>query len=306
MSWQFAESPECNNDIKCDPVARVLRPRAKDIGAFEVKRALPAREQQRIGPFIFFDQMGPTVLQGDTAMDVRPHPHIGISTITWLFEGEIQHRDSLGFDITIRPGEINWMTAGSGIVHSERSPQGQRGVNAPLAGIQAWVALPREQEEIEPAFYHYAADQIPRYDEAGLSIALIAGSAFGQASPVTIQSPTLYAEINLAKGKSFYIDNLAEERGLYVYEGELEINGSAFAAGTMVVLNAKVGVDIKAATDTRLMLLGGDALPGERHLYWNFVSSRKERIEQAKADWRNGLFKGVAGDDEFIPLPEDE
>jgi hypothetical protein len=303
MSWQLAELPDCTQDALCEPVAMVLKPRAKDIGAFEVKRALPAREQQMIGPFIFFDQMGPTVFEGDTAMDVRPHPHIGISTITWLFEGEIQHKDSLGFELIIRPGEVNWMTAGRGIVHSERSPQSQRGVNAPLAGIQAWVALPREQEEIEPAFYHYTADQIPQFDENGVRISLIVGKAFGQSSPVITQSPTLYAEINLEANKTFVVPNVAEERGIYIYSGELVIAETTFSEGSMLVLHPEANIAIQALTDTKLMLLGGAAMDGPRHLYWNFVSSSKERIEQAKDDWRNGRFAMVAGDDEFIPLP---
>jgi redox-sensitive bicupin YhaK (pirin superfamily) len=304
MSWQLADTPDCTTNDQCDPVALVITPRAKDIGAFEVKRALPAWEQQRIGPFIFFDQMGPTILEGDTAMDVRPHPHIGISTITWLFEGQINHKDSLGFELTIRPGEVNWMTAGKGIVHSERSPTSPRGVKAPIGGIQAWVALPIEQEEIDPAFYHYTADQIPQFDEDGVRISLIVGDAFGQSSPVITQSTTLYAEVNLEAGKKFVIPDIAEERGLYIYQGELDIAGTPFSDGNMIVLTPGMAVEVQAKAKTKFMLLGGDALEGERHLYWNFVSSRKERIEQAKDDWRNGRFDGVEGDDEFIPLPD--
>ncbi|MBT6044047.1 MAG: pirin family protein [Gammaproteobacteria bacterium] len=304
MHWQFADTP--SDDDKSNPVELVLSPRAKSIGAFDVKRALPSRHKQMIGPFIFFDQMGPTVFSGDTAMDVRPHPHIGISTITWLFEGEIQHKDSLGFDITIRPGEVNWMTAGSGIVHSERSPQSQRNMNAPLGGIQSWVALPIDSEEIAPAFYHYSTDQIPHYDDDGLQISLIVGCAFGQTSPVITQSPTLYAEINLSSGKSLVIPDIAEERGIYIYQGELEIAGSTYTQGSMLVLGSAREVEILASQTSKLMLLGGDAMEGPRHIYWNFVSSRKERISQAKDEWRKGLFAGVAGDKEYIPLPEDE
>ncbi len=307
MSWQLAESPTCIPETGCDPVALVLKPKAKDIGAFEVKRALPAADKQRVGPFIFFDQMGPTVFDGDTAMDVRPHPHIGISTITWLFEGEIQHRDSLGYELTIRPGEVNWMTAGSGIVHSERSPQSQRGVNAPLGGIQAWVALPRESEECDAALYHYTADQIPQFDEDGIRISLIVGEAFGQVSPVKAQSTTLYAEINLTAGKTFIVpEDIAQEKALYIYSGDLEVGGTTFTAGSMIVLKEGFSVEIKATNAVRLMLLGGDVLEGERHLYWNFVSSRRERIEKAKKDWREGRFGSVDGDEEFIPLPEDQ
>lgn len=306
MSWQFTETSGNNRVTHQDPITLVLMPKAKDIGAFEVKRALPSRQKQMIGPFIFFDQMGPTVFESEAAMDVRPHPHIGISTITWLFEGEIQHKDSLGFNLTIRPGEVNWMTAGSGIVHSERSPQSQRGVNARLGGIQAWVALPEDQQEIDPAFYHYSADQIPQFNEDGIKISLIVGEAFGQVSPVKTQSPTLYAEINLDANKTFVIGDVAGERGLYIYSGELEIAGNTYSEGSMLVLSEKVAVKINALSETKLMLLGGAALEGKRHLYWNFVSSSKERIEKAKDDWRNGRFSKVAGDEEFIPLPEDQ
>jgi len=306
MSWQLTPPSQTRVSTDTDPVDLVLVPRAKDIGDFDVRRALPARERQMVGPFIFFDQMGPVVFADGAAMDVRPHPHIGISTITWLFEGEIQHQDSLGFDLTIRPGEVNWMTAGSGIVHSERSPQSQRNVNAALAGIQTWVALPENKQEIDPAFYHYSADQIPQFDDQGLRISLIAGSAFGQTSPVVTQSPTLYAEINLAGAKGFCIPNLAEERAIYVYTGELTIAGTDYGAGSMVVLKPDMPVDIWANADCKLMLLGGDVMDGPRHLYWNFVASSKERIEQAKADWRNDRFARVTEDDEFIPLPEDQ
>lgn len=302
MTWQFSEPPAAPVG---DPVTLVLKPRPRNIGAFDVMRALPDGRKRMIGPFIFFDQMGPTVLSGDNAMDVRPHPHIGISTITWLFEGEIRHQDSLGYDQAIRPGEVNWMTAGSGIVHSERSPQSQRGVDAPLGGIQTWVALPTADEECEPAFYHYRADQIPQYDADGVRLSLIVGEAFGQRSPVQTQSPTLYVEINLAAGKSLVIPDLAEERGLYIYRGELTVAGRAYQAGSMLVLAREAVVEISAEADAIVMLLGGAVLDGDRHIEWNFVSSRPQRIAQAKDDWRRGRFAGVPGDDEFIPLPED-
>ena len=303
MSWQLADTPLCTGS-DCSPVATVIIPRAKDIGDFEVRRALPARERQMVGPFIFFDQMGPVTFADQQAMDVRPHPHIGISTITWLFEGEIRHQDSLGYDLVIKPGAVNWMTAGRGIVHSERSPQSSRNNSARLAGIQAWMALPLAKAEIEPAFYHYAADQIPRLDEKGIQLALIAGSAFGQQSPVITESPTFYAELQLRKDTLFQLPRDIEERGIYVYSGSIAIAGETFGSGTLVVLKPEAEAVIKAAEDSLCMLIGGDAMDGPRHLWWNFVASTPERLEQAKADWRHGRFGKVPGDDEFIPLPE--
>jgi len=286
-----------------NPVSASITPRARDIGEFEVRRALPAAELRAIGPFIFFDQMGPVVFQKGQAMDVRPHPHIGISTITWLFNGEVQHKDSLGSDVIIQPGEVNWMTSGAGIVHSERSPASARLGNAPLAGIQAWVALPKAKEEMAPAFHHYGAASIPRLDDNGIQVMLIAGSAFGKTSPVLTQSETLYAELQLAANSVIEIPPIAEERGLYIYSGELEISGVIYKTGTLVAFKPDVAVTIKALTNSTCMLLGGDALDAPRHLYWNFVSSDLERIEQAKQDWREQRFAMVNGDPEFIPLP---
>jgi len=302
MSWQFNTQTD-NSDA--DAVSLVLTPTPRDIGAFDVLRALPSRQKRMIGPFIFFDQMGPTTLHDDKAMDVRPHPHIGISTITWLFEGEIRHQDSLGYDLIIRPGEVNWMTAGSGIVHSERSPQSQRGVNARIGGIQAWVALPQDQEECDPAFYHYTADAIPQYANDGIRISLIVGSAYGQTSPVLTQSPTLYAQINIAKGRQLLLPPLAEEQGIYIYAGDLQVGETVYKAGSLLVMKSGSAAMLKAASDCCLMLLGGAVLESPRHIDWNFVSSTKERIQQAKSDWRERRFHGVPGDDEFIPLPED-
>ena len=306
MSWQVAESPECPEGSPGKGIELVITPQVRSLGSFDVRRALPARKKQMIGPFIFFDQMGPTVFAGDQAIDVRPHPHIGISTITWLFEGEIQHRDSLGFDVTIRPGEVNWMTAGSGIVHSERSPESSRGKKAPLAGIQSWVALPKDQEEIAPAFYHYSADQIPQISDKGVRISLIVGTAWGQTSAVKVASATLYAEINLQAGANLTIPNAAQERGIYLYAGKLDVNGMTFDSGNLLVLKEHAKVAVCALADTRFILLGGATLDGPRHLYWNFVSSSQERIEKAKQDWLNKRFPSVPGDDEFIPLPGHE
>lgn len=287
-----------------DPVHLKLMPKEKDIGDFSVRRALPASDCRSVGPFVFFDHFGPVVLPAGKAMDVRPHPHIGLSTITWLFEGEIRHRDSLGSDLVIRPGEVNWMTAGRGIVHSERSPDSARAGNAPLYGIQAWLALPREKEEMEPAFFHYGADSIPRLEDAGLRLALIAGAGFGLQSPVQVESPTFYAELRLQAGHSLAFPVSIGERGIYIVEGSIRIGGNRHDAGSMLVLKTGVEARFEATVDCLCMLLGGAPLDAPRLIYWNFVSSRPERIEQAKDDWKQGRFPGVEGDPEFIPLPD--
>jgi redox-sensitive bicupin YhaK (pirin superfamily) len=285
-------------------VSCVIVPRPRDIGDFTVRRALPAAECRAVGPFVFFDQMGPVTFSANQALDVRPHPHIGLATITWLFEGEIRHRDSLGSDLVIRPGEVNWMTAGRGIVHSERSPQSQRHTGARLSGIQAWLALPLAQEECEPDFQHYTQDQFPRIRESGAEIALIAGSAFGQHSPVRTASETLYAELRLTAGRRLQIPSLTEEQALYVATGSIELEDQQYEAGTLLVLQAHAGIQFSATSDSICMLLGGARLDAGRHLWWNFVSSSLERMEQAKADWKAGRFAGVADDPEFIPLPD--
>ncbi len=285
-------------------LAHVIQPHPRDIGEFTVRRALPAAECRAVGPFVFFDQMGPVELQEGQALDVRPHPHIGLATITWLFEGEIRHRDSLGSDLVIRPGAVNWMTAGRGIVHSERSPQSQRHAGARLSGIQAWLALPLAREECEPGFQHYPHDQFPRIRQDGVEIALIAGSAFGQRSPVLTATETLYAELRLAAGRRLQIPSLVEEQGLYVATGSIELDGTRYAAGTLLVLQPRAAAQFSAMDDSICMLLGGAALDGKRHLWWNFVSSSLERIEQAKADWQAGRFGAVPGETEFIRLPE--
>lgn len=282
----------------------IIIPRVRDLGDFNVRRALPAAQRQRVGPFIFFDQFGPTILEEGKAVDVRPHPHIGLSTLTWLFEGQIHHKDSLGSDLTIHPGEVNWMTAGAGIVHSERSPASQRNRNAPLGGSQVWLALPIEKEEMNPAFYHYGADQIPSLEDAGIKLVLVAGSAFGKRSPVHTESESFYADLRFAEGKRFAFPAHIEERAIYVIEGAINIDNATVEAGTMVVLQPGKEIAFTALRKTHCMLLGGDSLEGPRHLYWNFVHSSTERIEQAKEDWRNGRFGKVAGDDEFIPLPD--
>lgn len=300
MSWQPALDAE-HHASPCNPVKTVVVPKAKDIGAFEVRRA--------VGPFVFLDQMGPAMITPDNLLDVRPHPHIGLSTVTWMLEGEIMHRDSLGYAQVIRPGEVNWMTAGSGIVHSERTPDDRRDQERPMLGIQAWLALPADKQEIDPAFQHIPADRFPIIEQPGSRVHLIAGGGWGEASPVTLHSETFYAQIDLEAGASIEIAADAEERALYLIDGAVEIAGETFAPGRLVVFKEGIPAAITGIEGSRMMVLGGEALEGPkdrpRHMYWNFVSTTRERIEQAKDDWREGRFAKVVGDeDEFIPLPD--
>lgn len=304
MSWQPARKPVCDMPEDLQSVETVIEPLARDIGDFEVRRVLPSTKRRMVGPFVFFDQMGPIEFGADQAIDVRPHPHIGLSTITWLLQGEILHRDSLGYVQAIRPGEVNWMTAGSGIAHSERSPESERRPGAKLFGIQAWTALPKHYEEIEPSFTHYAADSIPKVEGDGIDLRLIAGAAWGAHSPVETLWDTFYADVTIAADAELELPRHVEERALYVLTGSLEIAGSHFGAGRMAVLRSGGTPVLRAVTDTRLMVLGGAPMDGPRHIWWNFVSSSRERIEQAKNDWRNGHFGPVEGDGDFIPLPE--
>jgi redox-sensitive bicupin YhaK (pirin superfamily) len=288
------------------PVEAVLLPRAHDVGGFEVRRALPAKERQMVGPFIFFDQMGPGEFLSGKGLDVRPHPHIGLSTVTYLFDGEILHRDTLGSRQPIRPGDVNWMTAGRGIAHSERTDAAQRGHVNRLFGIQSWVALPKDAEETAPGFAHHPAAELPLVEEAGLRLRLVAGEAWGLRAPVAVSSPLFYADATLAPGTSAPLPDGHEERGAYVVEGSVEVAGQAFEAGRMLLFRAGDGITLRAGPlGARLLLLGGAAMDGPRFLFWNFVSSSRERIEEAKADWKAGRFGAVPGDErEFIPLPE--
>ena len=287
------------------PVEQVIVPRAHDVGGFEVRRALPADTRQMIGPFIFFDQMGPGEFLTGRGLDVRPHPHIGLSTVTYLFDGAIQHRDSLGTDQSIRPGDVNWMTAGSGIAHSERTAGPDRAAGSRLAGIQSWVALPRAQEEVAPAFVHHAAGSLPVVVEGGFRLRLIAGSGWGERAPVRSASDLFYADAVLQPGAVLPLPDGHEERGAYVLDGAVEVAGDRHAAGRMLVFHPRTDVVLRAGPEgARLLLLGGAVMDGPRYLFWNFVSSSRERIEQAKDDWRAGRFARVPGDEkEFIPLP---
>jgi redox-sensitive bicupin YhaK (pirin superfamily) len=281
-------------------------PRARDLGGFEVRRALPSARRQMVGPFIFFDQMGPAEFITGEGIDVRPHPHINLATVTYLFEGEIMHRDSLGTEQPIRPGAVNWMSAGRGIVHSERTAPERKARGQKLFGIQSWVALPAAFEESAPGFAHHDSNALPLIEERDKSVRLIVGSAFGKTSPVRAASEMIYADVALEPGASVPIDADHEERGIYLVSGTVDIAGDRFGPGQLLIFRPGDRITVSAATPARFLLLGGAPMDGPRYIWWNFVSSRKERIEQAKAEWKSGRFDSVPGDaEEFIPLPEE-
>ncbi len=287
----------------------VLAARARDVDGFSVRRVLPSASRRLVGPFIFFDHMGPARLPAGRGLDVRPHPHIALATVTYLFEGEILHRDNLGSVQAIRPGDINWMLAGRGVVHSERSSEEQRRQGPHLHGLQCWVALPRAHEEDAALFAHHPAATLPVIDHPGARLEVLAGTAFGARSPVEVVSPTLYVHGRLRAGARLRVDPEHEERAFYVVEGEVACDGRRFGPGHMVVLRPGVAATLESAAPARIVLLGGARLDGERHVWWNFVSSSRERIEQAKQEWRarpaGGPFAAIPGDDvEFIPLPD--
>jgi redox-sensitive bicupin YhaK (pirin superfamily) len=287
-------------------VELVLLPRVHDVGGFEVRRALPARERQMVGPFIFFDQMGPGEFLAGRGLDVRPHPHIGLSTVTYLFDGSILHRDSIGSEQPIVPGDVNWMTAGRGIAHSERTDPALRTHTNRLFGIQSWVALPKGAEETAPGFVHHPVVSLPLVEDGGVRMRLIAGAGWGLAAPVAVSSPLFYADAALDSGASLPLPDEHEERAAYVLDGEVEVAGDCFTPGRMLLFRARDHLALRAGPQgARMLLLGGAAMDGPRYLFWNFVSSSRERIEQAKGDWKAGRFGTVPGDEsEFIPLPE--
>lgn len=290
-----------------DKLEMVVVPRTRDLGdGFEVRRALPTTQKRMVGPFVFLDQMGPTQLAAGHGLDVRPHPHIGLSTVTFLYSGEILHRDSLGVVQPIRPGEVNWMTAGRGIVHSERTAPEVRQHASALFGLQCWVALPRRHEECEPAFMHAGSDELPVIDGDGATLTLISGRFFNRQSPVPVMSDMVYADIQLQAGARLDIPAEYDEQALYVIDGALDLGGDGvFAAGQLLVLKPGMPVTLAGgAAGTRVMLLGGEPMDGPRYLSWNFVSSSPERIEQAADDWRNRRFAEVPQETEFIPLPD--
>jgi redox-sensitive bicupin YhaK (pirin superfamily) len=304
MSWFECPQAEARDTAaQADPIELVVVPRTRDLGGFEVRRALPSGRRRMVGPFIFFDQMGPSILRPGSGLDVRPHPHIGLATVTYLFQGEILHRDSLGTVQPIRPGAVNLMTAGRGIVHSERTPQELRPAGSELFGIQAWLALPEHAEETDPAFSHHGADTLPLLEDRGIRLRLIAGELHGRRSPVPTFSDTLYADVELAAGAVLPLDASHEERAVYLASGEVEIAGRTHAPGRLLVLRPGDLLSATALQPARLLLLGGEPMDGPRFIWWNFVSSQEDRIEQAKADWEAGRFAPVPGDDESIPLP---
>lgn len=285
----------------------VVVPRTRDLGdGFEVRRALPSVQKRMVGPFVFLDQMGPSRFEAGRGLDVRPHPHIGLATVTYLFDGEILHRDSVGSVQAIRPGEVNWMTAGRGIVHSERTAPEQRLRASTLAGLQCWVALPRRHEEDEPSFIHVDAAQLPQQEGEGIRARLIAGEFFGQRSPAPTLSPMFYVDLQLAAGARLDMPPVYPEQAIYVVEGRLDLGADGvFDAGQLLVLRPGAGVTLAAGPEgARAMLLGGEPMDGPRYLAWNFVASSAERLEQAKDDWRAGRFAQVPGETEFIPLPD--
>jgi redox-sensitive bicupin YhaK (pirin superfamily) len=304
MSWMPSNDPILGDKQSCDALELVVVPRVRDLGGFEVRRALPQDKRQMVGPFIFFDQMGPVQFVSGHGMDVRPHPHIGLATVTYLFDGRIMHRDSEGNALEITPGAMNLMTAGSGIVHSERTPPDARAGGIGMSGIQSWVALPAAHEETAPGFQHFSAATLPVVTDRGLWARVIAGSAFGQASPVNTLSDWLYAEVRLDAGASAPLDPDAEERAIYLVDGAIRIAGETFEGPRLMIFRPGDRITATATRDARLMFFGGAALEGPRYIWWNFVSSRLDRIEAAKADWKSGRFKLVPGETEFIPLPD--
>jgi redox-sensitive bicupin YhaK (pirin superfamily) len=300
MSYFDANEAHCAN--QAGAIAQLIEPRPADLGEFTVRRALPSRERRMVGPFVFFDHMGPAEFPPGSGIAVRPHPHIGIATITYLFEGEIMHRDSLGVVQAIQAGAVNLMVAGRGIVHSERAGSDLDELSR-LHGIQSWIALPVAEQECAPAFSHYRADELPTLDRGGAQVRIIMGSAYGQRSPVTSFSDTLYLDCKIVAGAELTLPEAVEELAFYVAVGSVEVGDTVIATGTMGVACPGKTLTLRAQESSRVMVIGGANI-GPRNIYWNFVSDSLERIEQAKQDWRDGKFPGVPGDDEFIPLPD--
>jgi redox-sensitive bicupin YhaK (pirin superfamily) len=288
-----------------ESVLMVIPAREKDLGGFFVRRVLPFASHRMVGPWIFFDHMGPAEFAPGLGVNVRPHPHINLATVTYLFDGQILHRDSLGSNSVISPGDVNLMVAGKGIVHSERESPVEMAKTRNLEGLQLWLALPEADEETDPAFFHYDSDQIPAFNDNGIAVRVMMGSAYGLKSPVKTYADTLYAEAKMKYGARLQVPMAVEERAIYVCSGELGVEGLRLPAYAMAVLKPKAHVQLQClSNDVHFVIVGGETLT-ERHIYWNFVSSRPERIEQAKADWKAGRFPKVPGDDvEFIPLPD--
>jgi redox-sensitive bicupin YhaK (pirin superfamily) len=304
MSILPATDPVCSSRAAAPEISSIIDAQPRNIDGFSVRRVLPSMVRRLVGPFIFFDHMGPAELAPGKGLDVRPHPHIGLATVTYLFEGEIVHRDSLGSHQPIRPGEINWMTAGRGIAHSERTSPELRLAGSKMNGLQLWVALPLAHEETDPAFHHHAANTLPVLERAGARIVVLAGSAYGERSPVHTLSPLFYVDVAMPAGCELELPSEHEERAAYVIEGAIGCGAESAGPGRMLVFTPGADARLRAHTDTRLVLVGGAPIDGERHIWWNFVSSSRERIERGKRDWKEGRFPKVPGDEvEFIPLP---
>lgn len=308
MSWQPSDEPSCATP-NGSPIELVVTARPRDLGGFSVGRVLPSMQRRAVGPFVFFDHMTRHELAPGHGMDVRPHPHVGLATVTYLFDGDIVHRDSLGSKQAIVPGDVNWMSAGRGIVHSERTGDDRRRDGGVVHGIQSWVALPLADEETAPRFEHHPGATIPQVEQPGVRLRVLAGHAYGERAPVGVRSPTLYVHAELDDGAAMELTDEHEERAVYVVEGELGCDAQSYGPGTMLVFRREArAVRLKARGPARLMVLGGAPLDAPRHVYWNFVASSKERIERAKSEWRardESVFPKVPGDDvEFIPLPE--
>jgi redox-sensitive bicupin YhaK (pirin superfamily) len=304
MSFFPAQDPAAGDALSCDAIAHVIVPRGTDLGGFQVRRALPSAQRRMVGPFIFLDHMGPAEFSAGQGIDVRPHPHIGLATVTYLYAGEIVHRDSLGMLVPIRAHEVNWMTAGRGIVHSERTGPERRLKGGLVHGLQCWVALPAAEEERAPGFAHHDADELPVVRGEGKVVRMVAGALYGARSPVAALWDTVFADVELEAGAILPLDAEHEERAIYLVDGEIDIAGDRFARGRLLVFRPGDRITVRASTAARLVIVGGAAMDGPRHIWWNFVSSRKERIEQAKAEWKAGRFSSVPGETEFIPLPE--
>jgi redox-sensitive bicupin YhaK (pirin superfamily) len=311
MSWNPALDPDIPTGDAVDAIEAVIVPRARDLGGFEVRRALPSAKRQMVGPFIFFDQMGPAEFLTGQGIDVRPHPHIGLATVTYLLKGRIHHRDSLGTDQWIEPGAVNWMVAGQGITHSERTDGDARAKPHSLFGLQTWVALPKDREDDPAAFVHAGRESLPELEGEGKQVRLILGHAWGERAPVSGASETFYADAILAPGAAIPLPDDHEDRGVYILAGEVSVAGQRFGQGQMLVFRPGDRLSLRAGAEgARVMLLGGATMDGPRHIWWNFVASSRERIEAAKeawraGDWAHGRFRLPPGDDaEFIPAPE--
>jgi redox-sensitive bicupin YhaK (pirin superfamily) len=295
MSWLTKASGESAVDL-------VIAPVSKDLGGFRVRRALPSPQRQMVGPFIFLDHMGPAHFEAGAGIDVRPHPHIGLATLTYLVEGSIRHRDSVGSDREIVPGDVNWMTAGRGVAHSERSGA-DRAVARTMTGLQCWVALPKAHEETAPGFFNHTGSSLPGLLDSGVSLRLVVGSAYGIVSPVATLSSMVYADVMMGAGSSLPLPGEHAERGVYILSGAISVAGEIYPANQLLIFRPGDAVTLRATAASRLVILGGEPMEGPRHVWWNFVHSSKDRIEAAKADWRAGRFDTVPGDAEFIPLP---